>query len=314
MSYPFPLPEKLRISNSSLNLFHSCERKLEFRKFYQNATRDSSVPGEVGHALHQGTQHFLQHRDRDAAMFQMMLGYPMTMAEKYSEKMRTLEACYATQEAIFEYDKLYDYQLSQVVANDGVTRFAVEVPFEITFKNFLLLDKIPVSYIGFIDLLLYWIGEQAHIVCDIKTHRNDQLKDRTAVYMFDPQCLPYAIVLEKMLGMPIENLTIKYLDVFVDIREPKVSMYTFHKSREMIEDWARRMYIDLKQLDMYLRMGWFPRRHTACVNFQKNVCKFFAACEYREPSEVIAWMKANKIDTTERPFTPWVELELELVA
>lgn len=314
MSYPFPLPEKLRLSNSSLGLFHSCERKLEFRKFYENASRDDSVAGNVGTALHRGTQHFLEHRDQEAAIFEMMLSYPIGLADKFNEKQRTLEACYATQMKIFDYDKLYDYQLSKVVANDGVTRVAVEVPFEINFKNFLLLGKIPVSYIGYIDLLLYQIATQEHIVVDIKTHRNYQLEDRTAVYNFDPQCLPYAIVLEKMLGMPIEHLTVKYLDVFVDIREPKVSFYTFEKHKDMIQDWARSIYLDLKQIDLFLQMGWFPRRHTACVNFMKNVCRFYNACEYRDPEEVKLWMKQNQIPTAEKPFVPWVELDLELVA
>ena len=55
------------------------------------------------------------------------------------------------------------------------------------------------------------------------------LKDKTAIYHFDEQCIPYAIVLERVLGHSIDNLTVKYLSVYIDIEKPQVQPYEVKK-------------------------------------------------------------------------------------
>jgi hypothetical protein len=154
--------------------------------------------------------------------------------------------------------------------------------------------------------------EKQHIVSDIKTHRS-WVEDRTGNYIFDEQCIPYSIVLEHMLRQVIDGFKFKIIDVFIDIEKPKTKLYSFNKSRDLIEDWARGLLISLKEIQTYLDMQWFKRNGGACFSFNKN-CQFMEFCTMRDPAAIMAYMENENVNMKPLPFKPWVEFEMELGA
>ena len=307
---------KLRVSHSSIRTFRSCARKLEFKKFHPTMSRDESLDGEVGHALHVGYQHYLVNKDRDAAIFAMLRRYPIHLNSNPSDP-KSVEACYPTLNAIIDSGAFLEYEIAEIKCLDGKVRKAIEVPFQIDIKGFDLGftpegEPILIIYVGFIDAILYDKILNEYLVIDIKTTRWN-LVDMTPVYHFDEQCIPYAIVLERILGRPLDNLTVKYISVYIDIEKPKITPYEFKKTRIDIEDWARGLLVDLQMIKMYYQMGWFKRNPNACVAFNK-VCPHFDICNQRDQTAIARHLTLDQKPYVEEEIIPWIKLDLELAA
>ncbi len=306
--------DRLRLSASTLNTFRSCPRKMEFRKFYKHASDpEENLPGDVGNALHRGYQSYLIHRDKDKAIYDMMMAYPIHLNSN-PVNARSIEACYATLQLMMNTPAFLEYEIAQVKCLDGKTRPAVEVAFEIDIKNFSVSSykNVPVTYVGFIDAILYDRMLNEYIVMDIKTTRYN-LSDMTPVYMFDDQCIPYAIVLERVLGHAIDSLNIKYMSVYVDIKEPKTRIYPFVKGKDDIADWARSLYIDLQDMKRFSDLHWFKRNHNSCVSFNRT-CAFFEICNKRDVQGIQRFLLMNDEAYVEKKIDPWIKMELELAA
>lgn len=300
---------QLRLSHSSRRTFHSCARKLEFRKFHPSMSRDESLDGEVGHALHEGYQHYLIHKDRDAAMFAMLQRYPVHLNSNPSNS-KSVEACYPTLNSMIDSGAFLEYEIAEIKCLDGEVRKAIEVPFQIDITGFDLGNGISVIYVGYVDAILYDKILDEYLVIDIKTTRWN-LDDFTPVYHFDEQCIPYAIVLERILGRSLDNLTVKYISVYIDIEKPKVTPYEFRKTRADIEDWARGLLVDLQLIKMYYQMGWFKRNSNACVTFGK-VCPHFSLCNTRDSNAIDKYLTLGQEPYVEEAIIPWIKLDMEL--
>lgn len=318
MSAPFyPSVEALRVSYSSLNgLYSNCNRKWEFMKLFQHEKSvDENVPGEVGKALHAGYQDFLINKDREKAITAMMLDYPIHLCADPGD-FRSIEAAYATTNVMIDSGAFLEYEIASVKCPDGQTRKAIEVPFGIDIKNLYLGEnstQIPITYVGFIDAILYDKILDEYLVIDIKTTR-DNLVDKTPVYQYDEQCIPYALVLERVLGREIHTLRCKYFSVFVDLQKAYCKVYSYERSKQDIEDWARGLYVKLHDIKRYFNMGWFPRNANNCVNF-KRTCQFLDICHNRDHEAIQNYL----LIPGKQPFVPepidyWIKLELELAA
>lgn len=291
-------------------MFHSCPRKLEFRKFYKHSLREESQAMSAGTALHEGYQHFMQTGNKEESIAKFMLAYPIKY-QTTAGASRSLEACYAALIALFEFDELGRYEIAQINTEHG-TEFAIEVPFQINVSDFSLSDdeEIPVTYIGFIDLVLYDKLEDCYVVVDIKTTVM-KMDDMSAIYQFDEQCLPYAMVLEKLLGLPMQTLDMKYLSVYIHLTEAKAKIYNFPKSKVDIVDWVQGFYDDLYQLKNYYEARWFPRRGTSCRAWNRK-CQFFDFCETRSETAIEAQLMMIDAVKEEEEIIPWITMDLEI--
>ena len=305
----------LRLSYSSYNgSYQSCERKFEFSKLYPHTEdQEISLDGETGHALHVGYQSWLMERDRDKALEAMMFRYPIGLCSN-PVKPKSLEACFASLNQMTDSGIFLEYEIATIKCPDGVIRKAVEVPFQININNFSLSDSklIKVIYVGIIDVILYNTLTDEYIVTDIKTTRWD-LPDYSVLYNFDAQCLPYAMILERILGHKLDHLKADYLVCYVDIMKPRALRYSFDKTAEDIRDWARTLLVDLTNMKTFYNMGWFPRRPKSCIAFNKP-CRFYDICHSRDPETITEWFLMGKEPIKEREFKPWFTMDLELVA
>lgn len=311
MAYPFPELEILDISDSSRKSLWSCPRKFEFRKMYNSSRKDDSQAAGVGQALHIGVQHYMEHRDLDAAIFECMLAYPIDTDEG-PMKPRSLEAVFGTLIVALSHPKLQDYELAYLVV-DGERRPAIEVPFRFILQNFHLdttNKKGTVRYNGRLDLILYNRFEDSYIVVDVKS-TSKEMADATPMYQFEEQLIPYALVLEKLLQRPIETLTILYMQLYISATEPKCRWYPFEKSKADIEDWMRGLLIDLQQLRTFYSLGFFPRHGNACTAYNRT-CVHFDICAYRDKKTIEMMLAMANVNTKPamEEVVPWVEIEL----
>ena len=305
------LNEPLAISHSSLQMFTSCPRKLEFRKFYRSGGKDRSLDADVGNAMHAGYQEFLVSKNRDKAIATMMLEYPIDLNHNGPMNYRSMEACLPSLEALMDAGSMVEFEIAQVEGLDGELHPAIEVPFHLKIKNFKLHDGTEVVYVGFIDAIFYDRLNDVYVVVDVKTHR-DNSNDLSPKFIYSDQCMPYAIVLERMLGQPIDKLTVKYLTVYIDIINPKVMVYSFEKSSADVEDWARGYLIQLEQIKMFYKMGWFPRRGGDVCLAWKRACVFMDLCGSRDATQIKAIIDHDAQEFYTREKEPWIKLEMDL--
>jgi len=322
----YPYPRVVRFSNSSSDLFDACRKKFMFSKLFTYNRAPKELPAEVGHALHVGYQSYLQaiHREdmneeqaREHALFKMMLRYPINLNSNPTNA-RSLEACYATLSKIIDYSEFRKYEIAEVKDKNGLVRPAIEVPFKITLAGASLSDDwhIPVIYVGFIDLILFDQFTGEYIVVDIKTTRW-QVQNAIAKYANLEQCLPYALVLERMLKTDVKALSMTYLEVYVDIETPTIFPYSFHKSYDDIIDWARGVLDRVELLKRSYETGWFKKNGNACLSFN-TVCSFFDICPVRDPRKIQQLLDYSFDHIPERDEfdfdkNAWVEMDLEVV-
>lgn len=295
--------EVLELSHSTLGNFDSCARKLEFSKLfsYNLYTRNRTSSG--GLALHAATGEYVINKDRNAAIYKLLLEYPIDLCDNPVWSW-SLEACYAALLSIFQFfDKHPELELAKI---SDVP--AVEVPFLINIKH-NCKDLMPVVYRGYIDFIFYNRMDNSYFVLDLKT-TGVNVKDFSPLYYWDSQCLPYGLVLNHVLKKDITNLEVKYLIAKVDVLNPFTQLLTFEKTQEDMRDWARDMYIKINTINSYIKTKWFPRNSKGCMAFNRK-CKYFSLCESRN-LETINLMLSTMDREDKKPFNPLITMDLEL--
>ena len=276
----------LRISHSSLGAFHACERKMEMRKFLSSDLRDESHASSLGNALHAAMLNYSQHKDIDAAIWELWLRYPYKYYTTPLEP-RSFESAVGMLYELAQFDRLPHLELAYFQnPKTGEREPAIEVKFEIVIvnkplgRNPVTGDPIPVIYVGFIDSVFFDIIERNFIVCDLKTTTRN-ISDWTPVYKFDQQCVPYALVLEEALGNHFETLDVLYLIAKLDLLDPKLLPYQFPKTIDDLRDWARGLANAIEDMCRYAITGWWPRKSGSCMAFNRS-CYYFNMCQSRD--------------------------------
>ena len=315
MSSAYDLPYLTLSDSSAERRFHVCQRRFEFAKLYGHARADSegTLATEVGHCLHRAYQDYLIHRDRDHALWVLQKEYPIHLM-KSSAEPRSLYAVYATFEQMLANSLDARYTLAYVNVN-GEQRPAVEVPCRIIFKDVSLLRErhVPIYWDMFIDAILFDTLEQRFVVADVKSTQKVRY-DYSQMFMRDPQCLPYAFIIEKVLGQPAVNLPVIYLVAFIDLVKPQALKYEFVKTANDIREWAMDKAMLIYNLKMMANMQFFPRRGKNCDDYR--LCQYSQICDTQSPDTIKQYLHSmfGPMDYVkkEKEFKPWFELELTI--
>lgn len=319
LDYPFPyFVDEVRLSHSTMATFLDCPRKFEFSKLFQNPQRRDSLAAQLGTALHEGFQDWLINHDFNRAIFKMMLAYPWEYGES-PMKDRSAEGAYATLVEMINQFDADRYELAYINSLDGTPVPCVEVPFQIVFKNFELetfspdgrLSKpIRLTYVGYMDLVLFDKQEDEFLVVDIKS-TSDRSEDLTPKYKFSDQCVPYGLVLNQLLNIPINDLKVGYLTAKVNLAAPLVRNYYFYKSAQDLSDWARGIKERLEQLQRFTANAWFPRTPNGCTAFG-STCPYFDMCQDRDAKRTQIQLAYDGEHELPKPFDPLISVELDL--
>lgn len=310
-------PAKLRVSYSSLGTFSTCPRKFEFDKIYPRLPRDgSSFAADVGSALHAGYQEFLTSHDRDKSTWALMKAYPYDLEFMESNDYRSIEACISTLDAMMDKSEVNEYSLAQIKNPRGEVVPAVEVPFEIRFKG---LDIPPcelypygasLSVIGYIDAIMQNVMTNLYRTFDIKTTRMS-LNDATPKFKFDSQQVPYGIVVDHVAQGAVESFEVLYLDCYIDLLNPTVTLYPFMKTTNDVQEWVTNKMMQFQQMRQMILGGYFPRTDNGCL-FYNRPCRYLEPCQSRDRASLTEWFLLGQEPAKDEEFDPWIIADIDV--
>lgn len=300
----------LVLSHSSRSVLHTCDRKFEIVKLYEDVPSEESVEGEVGKAIHKAYQDYLIHEDLDHCLYTLMRSYPIKENPDASD-FRSLEACVATVERLVQNVRLLEYKVAQIQCLDGLVRPAIEVEFEIWLEGPLFGDR-PIVYVGFIDAILFNVLSGEFLTVDIKSHRRNNF-DPNAEFTFHGQCLPYGIVLQRITDQDINRFQVMYIGAYIDILEPRIQPSTFQKTPKDVQDWFTGLYFDIKQIVEFNSRDFWPRRETGCQMYNKP-CQFLSVCPEKDKATLSSLINAMpaRLRRTKKDRKPWVRFILPM--
>ena len=89
--------------------------------------------------------------------------------------------------------------------------------------------------------------------------------------------------------------------------------YTFMKSKHDIEDWARELYIDLKNMKQFIESNWWPRNGNNCISWNRP-CGFADICHTHDERIIKKWIEMGRDPDAKVRVEkePWVKIDLEL--
>lgn len=301
----------LRVSYSSLNLLANCARKFEFNKLFPRRARDyDTFAADVGTALHRAYQNYLAYRDESKAVWALMENYPYEGAWNQENEDRSILACTVTLEEMLSSAAMVEYRVAEIHKPDGTVAPAIEVPFELYLDGIILPDGRGIAITGSIDAFLRHVMTDAFRTCDIKTHRRT-LPDATAKYKYDTQQVPYAIVLEHVMNHAIDEFEVLYLDTFIDLADPRVTLYPYEKDTNAIQEWLLNTVLKCQQIQRYMEMDYFPRTDGGCLSFNRP-CYFLDICEIRDKQKIETWLLEGEEPEHREVEIPWVTAHIDV--
>lgn len=306
------MPENVSISASSLSTFQSCPRKFAFRKLMrQRRVSTDGFHSAVGTAMHEALQHLMVNRDLEAALWVLICCYPWDIEHTAKNKDKSIEACISTLEA-YVHSPEYQHEVMMIDVQ-GEMRPAIEVPILIRFHNVKFADVVrDVVYQGYVDaIMLNECG--VPYVKDWKTNRNGS-KDMTMNYIHDEQCMPYGLVLQLALGEDLEEFTVVYEDVHIDVGLPIIKPYEFVKTLGDVQAWLTDLSIEFMRMSLYAAQRSFPRRGKSCYSFYR-ACEFAVPCGLSDIDQMQHYMLQGLLDedvTEDHVLDPWFEFSFDM--
>ena len=254
----------IRLSHSTLEIFQTCERKFQIERLLQTDTvRDQSADLSLGTAYGVGAASYLVHRDPVKALYDTWLAYwPEIETEKKS--VPHVIQCMIKTFPVLD-NIMQDYEVLTIHGKP-----AVELSFRINLSP-------EYYYVGYIDFVLQNKYDKTCVVYDAKS-TGLNLLDLSPLYQNSAQVLGYSIALDAMLGESLSHYSLGYLVAQLgkdyNIR---VQNMVFQKTLLDRLNWLITLGTDLRRLEEYASLGFYPRRGSGCVKYGK-ACKHFGVC------------------------------------
>ena len=260
----------LRMSYSSRELFHSCERKFQLVKLVNDPPeREEREYFSHGHAFGAAVASYLLHGDRDLALFECWLRYwPIIDTDEYNAYI----AGALVQGAFFSLDQIRrDYEVA--IFND---KPAIELSARINVN--------PEIYdVAFIDVVLKHRETGIYGVFECKS-TSSRLNDITPMYTNSGQTIGYSIIVDAIAGAAQSSFeTIYFVGQMKGKSLEDVVFHTLPMRRTVMDrlNWFITLGLDIQRLQAMQRMNYFPMRGGSCLKFNKP-CAFFGTCNLRK--------------------------------
>lgn len=256
--------QPIRLSHSTLQILHTCERKFQLDKLLVNEmAKEESEHMSFGKGFGAGVATYLVTQDASRALYEGWLAY---WPEIETDKKSIARCIAAIEAAIPALDKiLMDYE---VVSFQG--KPAVELSFRLNTKS-------NYYYVGYIDAVLKNRYSGTHVVFECKT-TGLQLYDLSPLYQNSGQALGYSIVLDKIVGEPLANYGVLYFvaQLGKDFM-PKVQSFEWTKTLTDRLNWFVSLGLDIEHLERMAAMNIYPKRGESCLQFNRP-CRNFGIC------------------------------------
>src|SRR3546814_18723069 len=92
-------------------------------------------------------------------------------------------------------------------------------------------------------------------------------------------------------GVPIDEFEVLYLDCFVDLVEPRTTLYSYHRDSTDIEEWLVNTVIRAERIKRAVEMDYFPRPDNGCLTYNRP-------CEFMEIWTWNSYVKGKRVEVS----------------
>jgi hypothetical protein len=260
---PFTMNATGRLSYSTLNDLHTCERYFQLEYILEGAQREEKADFSFGHCFGEGVAHYLVHQDEEAALFTAWLAY---YPQVETDKKNQAKAIALLQSAFRKLDDiLQDYE---VVVFDG------KPATELSFK--MRIDE-KYYFAGHIDVVLKnkWTGK--YVIFEVKT-TGLMLHDLDPLYKNSGQALGYSIALDRITGEELTSYGVLYfVGQLGKDYQSTIRIFEYNKTLLDRLNWFITLGLDVKHIKEMEEIGIYPKRGQSCLRFNRP-CKHFGTC------------------------------------
>ena len=186
----------IRLSHSTLQTLHTCDRKFQLDKLLvTEIERDETEHTAFGKAFGAGIATYLVTQDAKRALFEAWLAY---VPEIETDK-KSIARCIAALEVAFP-------RLDTILMDYEVVTFENKPAVELSFR--LNITK-KYYFVGYIDAVLKNRYTGQHVVFECKS-TGLQLLDLSPLYQNSGQALGYSIALDRIVGKKLANYGVLY--------------------------------------------------------------------------------------------------------
>lgn len=284
MNRPIIPIESVRLSHSTIDLLHSCERKFQLEKLlYNEKGRDSSPDFVFGSAYGIAVAHYFIHQNREQALYELWMAYePMLESEK-----KSLAKCLNALICSFE-------RIDTMLVEYEVVSFKGKPAAELSF---CLFTDSEYYYVGYMDIVLRSRFTDRCVVVDVKT-TGLELTNLDPLYKNSNQVLGYSIVLDAITGETQAEYDVIYFVAQLGRGfSPSIQVLTYPKTVLSRLQWFLSLGLEIDRLERMKELNVYPKRGDSCLKYNKP-CFYFGICDLHSID-----IKAEKIlDETEYDF------------
>lgn len=273
-----------RLSFSTLDLLHSCERLFQLERLLAGEREAESDHLLFGSAYGIGVASYLEHQDQDRALYEAWLAY---WPELDSDKKSVWRCMQALLRSFSKLDDLLDdYEL--VYLQD---RPATEMSFRLNIDQ-------DYYYVGYIDAVLRHRYTKQYVVFECKT-TGLGLYDLSPLYKHSGQALGYSIVLDKIVGESQTSYGVLYFVCQLGRNFQDITCHVMPFDKTLLDrlNWFIVLGLDVKHLKEMQSLQVYPRRHQSCLKYNRP-CRHFGTCHMHSLDRP----KPIEVDETEYQF------------
>lgn len=283
--YPTLARKPLRLSHSTLDTIHNCERKFQLLKLknIQDAHyididgakkevilnldgKHNNVNLDYGSAFGIGIQTYIITNNLEQAIWEAIRSY------NYAEETKNKNAI-GLVAAIQAFAAQWDNSMWEVAYYNG--KPAAELSFKI------ILDKETQDYYcGYIDLVLKNKLDNTVVVIEIKT-TGIKIEDISPLYRNSGQALGYSILLDSIIKEEqIAAWTVLYLINQLKGQNilPKIHLLPFEKTLKDRLSWLLNLKLDHEYLLKLVEIDHWPMRGKSCFAYNRP-CPLYGICD-----------------------------------
>jgi hypothetical protein len=255
----------IRLSHSSLETLHTCERKWQLEKLLVDpAVREENEHTVFGRAYGTGIATYLVTQDQEQALYQAWLAY---WPELESDKKSIVMCMAALMAAFTKLDTLLmEYEVAEFNGKP-----AVELSFRLDINS-------NYYFVGHIDVVLRHRFTGVYSVWDAKS-TGLQLLDLSPLYQNSGQVLGYSVALDRIVGEALSSYGVGFIVAQINAGKmtTKTHLLPFEKTLLDRLKWFMTLGLDAKKLKEMEELGHYPMRGHSCLTFMRP-CRYFGTC------------------------------------
>lgn len=262
-------------SHSTSEKKNGCQRFFQLYKLEQNQIIDtgdietvsSNVDFAFGRAVETGVQSTLLGHTKEKVFFDMLMAWDMKLLHPHPKGYHKMFV-----DAVLAIDQ-FRYIKEKLMEGWEIAMFRGKPAIELS----LCLDlENGYYYVGHADIILYHPIFKKYRVLEIKTTGFKTIDE--AMYKNSGQATGYSIFVDQIANDQEAASTFELKYLIYGVHLGYWIDYEFTKSRSNRADWLNTLLIDLREIDTYRKLNFFPKRGTECFNWNRR-CQYYDRCD-----------------------------------